>query len=214
MILAFCGFGSATIRSEAFPAGVIMFLIGAVLPRIKGNVEASPTKFSATLLGVDELDYSVSGPAVLPVPAEVAGAVHLPKLARSDVGRMHGLGESSGDGGNGDGGSGQSPVPVVLGDVWEALRAKINAPGGFRPLASGFGKSYLQAPDGRTFALPKSGYLDWRPVSGDLLDLLAAWQVEPTPSGQYKTPAVRGAQYAEGPIVAELSPPELQVDSQ
>lgn len=80
--------------------------------------------------------------------------------------------------------AGEPPAPVVLGDVWDALQEKLNAQGGFRPLASGFGKSYLQAPDGRTLALPNSRHLYWLPVAGDLLDLLDSWEVDPLASGK------------------------------
>jgi hypothetical protein len=83
---------------------------------------------------------------------------------------------------------GQPSGPVLLGDVWDALEERLDVAGGFRDLGAATGRRYLEAPDGRTFELTNRGFLDWRPASGDLLELLASWGVKPIASGRYPVP--------------------------
>jgi hypothetical protein len=97
-----------------------------------------------------------------------------------------------------------SGQPVLLGDVWDALEERLDVADGFRDLGAATGRRYLEAPDGRTFELTNRGFLDWRPVSGDLLELLASWGVRPVASGRYPVPPHVAPDKATGPVSARL----------
>ena len=107
---------------------------------------------------------------------------------------------------------GQAPPAVALGDVWDAIKARLGDEDGFLALASTFAKSYLRAPDGRMFTLPKPGPESWRPASSGLLQLLSSWGTIPAASGNYPRPAHASA--GELPVTAELDPPDLQLNGQ
>src|SRR5229473_3168962 len=78
--------------------------------------------------------------------------------------------------------------PLGLVVAGAALEERLHVAGGFRDLGAAMGRRYLEAPDGRTFELTNRGFLDWRPASGDLLELLASWGVRPVASGRYPVP--------------------------
>lgn len=94
--------------------------------------------------------------------------------------------------------------PVLLGDVWDALEERLGVVGGFRDLGAATGRRYLEAPDGRTFELTNRGFLDWRPASRDLLELLASWGVKPIASGRYPLPPDVASDKATGSVSARL----------
>jgi hypothetical protein len=126
-----------------------------------------------------------------------------------------GVVRAPGDGDGQDGGqdpAGEAPPAVVLGDVWDTLKTRLEDDGGFHALASTFAKTYLRAPDGRLFALPKPGLEAWRPASPDLLQLLESWGATPVASGKYPRP--RHAFAHQIPVAAELDPPDLHLNGQ
>jgi hypothetical protein len=199
------GLCATAVSTAALPVGLILVISSAVLPRIEGKFTAGPHGITAPLLAVHELDkYTVTGPALAPIPQDVtvSGSVALPRMS------------VSGDGSTADAGVPATPgddsrAPVVMGDVWAALKLKLEVPHGFRAVASRSGQAYLQAPDGRTIALPKPGLVDWRPVSSELLNLLASWDVHPVASGSYLA-LEDGTALIDVPW--QLNPPELSVE--
>lgn len=98
----------------------------------------------------------------------------------------------------------QASGPVLLGDVWDALEERIGMPGGFRDLGAATGKRFLESPDGRKLQLTNRGFLDWRPASDDLLELLASWEVRPVASGNYPVPPHVAPDAAAGPVSGRL----------
>jgi len=100
--------------------------------------------------------------------------------------------------------AGQLSGPVLLGDVWDALEERLGVAGGFRDLGAAAGRRYLEAPDGRTFELTNRGFLDCRPASGDLLELLASWSVKPMASGRCAVPPDVAPDKATGSFSARL----------
>jgi hypothetical protein len=168
------GLCATAISVTLLPIGFACLLAGVVLPRIEGIFTAGPQGISATLLAAHKIDTYT-----------VTGpAVEAPRVLELAPG--------------------QPPGPVLLGDVWDALDERLNAKDGFGPLGAAMGTAYLQAPDGRTLELVNRGFLDWRPASSDLLDLLASWGVKPVASGRYPVPP-----YAEdGTVHGRLITPD------
>jgi hypothetical protein len=202
------------VSTAALPVGLILVISGAVLPRIEGKFSAGPHGITAPLLAVHELEkYTVTGPALAPVPDLVTGSgvVALPKPTIDGNGGASGSDDGGASNAQGGGNGGRLPAPITLGDVWDAIKAKLDAPGGFRAVASGMGRTYLLAPDGRTLSLAKPGDHDWRPVSNDLLGLLAEWGVKPVASGRYRIPA---PQHPGPGVMWQLNPDELHIDGQ
>ena len=97
----------------------------------------------------------------------------------------------------------QAAAPV-LGDLWDALDAVIDKGIGFRSRGVACGHAFFEMPDGRLFELVNRGFLDWRPASGDLLELLAQWVVRPVASDKYPTPGNLPPDKASGPVSARL----------
>ena len=152
------GLCATAVSVTLLPIGLVCLLAGVVLPRIEGVFTAGPQGISAPLLAVHKLDTYT-------VTGPAVAAAQAGALAR-----------------------GQPSGPVLLGDVWDALEERLDVAGGFRDLGAATGRRYLEAPDGRTFELTNRGFLDWRPASGDLLELLASWGVKPMASGVYPVP--------------------------
>jgi hypothetical protein len=172
------GLTSAAISLAMLPIGFVCLVAGVALPQIEGMFTAGPQGISAPLLPVHQIDcYSVSGPAVA-MEVEVAQVPALPPVWPSG--------------------------PAMLGDVWDAIEEKLGTPEGFRDLGAACGTRSLEAPDGRRLDLTNRGFLDWRPASGELLELLASWGVTPVASGRYPIPS-----YADpGTVSARLVTPD------
>jgi hypothetical protein len=129
-----------------------------------------------------ELHYILRGSEGLPITRLIRGiryAVGLLRAARAVAagltGRRRRFGRREG-----------VPMPVTIGDVWEAIE---NC--GFRPekYQAGMGHAYLEGPDGRWVELPNKSFMDWGLASEELLAILAAWGVQPVASGNYALPA-------------------------
>jgi hypothetical protein len=188
LAIGLSGLCATAVSVTVLPIGLVCLLAGVVLPRIEGAFTAGPQGITATLLAAHKIDacYTVTGPAVEAV--ELLAPVQDQVLLAP----------------------GQPDGPVLLGDVWDALDKKVNVPGGFRSLGAACGTAYLVAPDGREFALTNRGFLDWRPASSDLLELLVQWGVRPVASGRYPVPP-----YADpGTVSARLVSPEPSSNGQ
>lgn len=133
-----------------------------------------------------ELDasYIVTARHWNPLPEKVTGSggVALPKPRISGDGEADDVAEPGSEPGAG------GQAPVVIGDVWQAIREKVGVPGGFKRLGSGPARIYLQAPDNRILALPAPGLVDWRSASAELLGLLTTWHLQPVASGKFPPP--------------------------
>jgi hypothetical protein len=117
------GVVATAISVTLLPIALVLILAGVVLPRIEGTFTAGPQGITGTLLGMRDLDtYTVTGPAVETalVSATTAGRIGvgdpvitvtdelLPSVDEIIVERDHEL-------------------PVLLGDVWDALDEKLAA---------------------------------------------------------------------------------------
>lgn len=177
------GLCATTVSVTLLPIGLVCLLAGVVLPRIEGVFTAGPQGISAPLLAVHKLDTYT-----------VTGtAVTADQAAALASGRPAGI--------------------VLLGDVWDALEERLGVADGFRDLGAATGTRYVEAPDGRTLQLTNRGFLDWRPASGDLLELLASWGVKPIASGKYPVPSYAAPDKATGPVSGRLVSREGSTDS-
>jgi hypothetical protein len=186
MAIGLSGLCATAVSGAALPVALVCLLAGVALPRTKGIFTAGPHGISSQVIAPHQIDvYSVTGPATAALPAIVGrGEIALPKPAVTSEGTA----AARGEGAVTARGEVSAGPPVMLGDVWDALEARIGVPDGFRDLYTYQDNRYLEAPDGRTFGLANRGVLDWLPASGGLLELLGSWGVRPVASGRYPVP--------------------------
>ena len=197
--LALLGFGSSGLAGTSISVtmlliGFICLVIGVALPRVEGSFTAGPEGITAQMRPVDEVEksFTATGPALAP-----AGEIVIEgETARVKVEAVPGKVEVA------------APVPA-LGDVWDALEDA-----GFYPREAAGGTAFLQTPDGRSMSLPNRGFLDWRPVSEDLLAILRSWGVRPAASGKYHAPPHLPPDKATGPVSAKVTGPSDSEDQE
>jgi hypothetical protein len=131
------GFGAAgvcgtAISATLLPLGLISLVAGVVLPRIEGKFTAGPTRLSAEILAVHQLDppiFIASGPALaVEQPGTVAGELETAAGTAPADGR------------------------ITIDDVWDALDAA-----GLRPDGVGAGSAYFHLSEGRAISRCQTG---------------------------------------------------------
>jgi hypothetical protein len=146
-----------------------------------------------------ELEFVLSGTDGMPITRLIRGiryAVGLLLAARAIAdgltGRSRRFGLKKG-----------VPMPVTIGDVWEAIDNSDFRPARYQ---AALGTAYLEGPDGRWIRLPNQSFMDWGLASDELLTILASWSVQPVASGKYPLPAQVDPIYGGQPRGEEYRP--------